>query len=318
MSDFAARRHDEAPSQPRPDPILRCPRCGQSGQLLLRAEAAECRSCQSSFRSANGIPVLVRNDAELARQIDEARAVNPAWYEAEQPPEQTSPWRHHLRKRRLYVQAVLKRELARRGVERAARLLDLGCGDGNHLGWLGAFAETVYGCDYNLLRLARARARNPDATLLLGDILDFPAADNAFDIVFFNHVIEHIPDDVAALRTVTRIVAPGGLVVLGTPNEGAWWWQLAYRRAPDVRAATDHVHFYTADILAGRMREAGLTVVETEHMGWGPPDWRLDGRIRRYKFVDDAFEWVGRRVIPSQASSLYVIATKAQAASGDV
>lgn len=301
---------DSAMSSLQPDPILRCPRCGHSGQMRLHAEAAECLACQSSFRSTNGIPILVKNDAELVRQIEQARRVNPDWYETEQPPEQASPWRHHLRKRRLYVQNVLKRELARRGIQRVARLLDLGCGDGTNLGWLGAFAENMYGSDYNLVRLARARARDAEVRLILGDILDFPAADNAFDIVFFNHVIEHIPDDMAALRTVARILAPGGILVLGTPNEGAWWWQLAYRRAPDVRATTDHIHFYTADSITARMRNAGLQIVETEHMGWGPPDWQLDGRIRKYKFVDDALEWFGRRLIPTQASSLYVIATK--------
>jgi 2-polyprenyl-3-methyl-5-hydroxy-6-metoxy-1,4-benzoquinol methylase len=211
------------------------------------------------------------------------------------------------------VEGVLGRELAKRGRTKELRLLDLGCGDGNHLPWLAGFAGEIYGSDYNLVRLARARARFPSATLFLGDILDFPAADGAFDIVFFNHVIEHIPHDEAALTTVARILAPGGIMVLGTPNEGAWWWQLAYRRAPEVRASTDHVHFYTADTIAAKMQAAGLDIAEIEHMGWGPPDWRLDGRIRKYKVIDDLFEAVGRRLMPRQASSLYVIATKPDA-----
>ncbi|WP_197427528.1 class I SAM-dependent methyltransferase [Bradyrhizobium retamae] len=257
--------------------------------------------------------MLVRDAQTLASEIEEARRVNPAWYVAEQPPESASPWRHHLKKRRLYVERVLGRELARRGKGRAARLLDLGCGDGNHLVWLKRFAEDLYGCDYNVVRLARARARDQDATLFLADILDFPAADGTFDVVFFNHVIEHIPDDSAALASVARILAPGGLLVLGTPNEGAWWWQLAYKRAPDVRATTDHVHFYTAETLARKVSAAGLDILEVEHMGWGPPDWRLDGRIRKYKFLDDLFEALGRRLIPRQASSLYFVATKSNA-----
>ena len=257
------------------------------------------------------MPVLVRDVQGLATQIYEARRVNPAWYLAEQPPESVSPWRHHLKKRRQFVEGVLGRELARRDKERAARLLDLGCGDGNHLLWLKRFAEDLYGCDYNIVRLARARARARDATLFLADILDFPAADGAFDVIFFNHVIEHIPDDLGALSTVRRLLAPGGLLVLGTPNEGAWWWQLAYKRAPDMRATTDHVHFYTAETLAEKVRTVGLDIVEIKHMGWGPPDWRLDGRIRKYKFLDDLFEFVGRRLLLRQASSLYLVAQKA-------
>ncbi len=288
----------------RTDPALRCPHC-HSASILI--DESRCEACGTSFPAVDGIPVLVRNPESLAADIDAALRSNPAWYAQVQPPELSSPWRHHLRKRRLYVEQVLKRELALRGRAKALRFLDLGCGDGTNLPWLAPFAERLYASDYNMLRLTRAKNRNTGATLLLGDILDFPALDGAFDVVFFNHVIEHIPNDVGALKSVARILAPGGLVILGTPNEGAWWWQLAYRRAPQVRASTDHVHFYTADTIASKMTAAGLEVIEIEHIGWGPPDWHLDGRIRKYKIVDDAFEFIGRRLMPRQASSLYLV-----------
>lgn len=293
--------------------VLRCLHCGRDDVLDVQSDVASCRVCSGSFPCADGVPVLVRDFQGLATQIDQARTVNPAWYVTEQPPESVSPWRHHLKKRRKYVEAVLSRELARRDKVRAARLLDLGCGDGNHLLWLKRYAEDLYGCDYNIVRLTRARALARNATLFLADILDFPAADGAFDVIFFNHVIEHIPDDFGALTTVSRLLAPDGLLVLGTPNEGAWWWQLAYKRAPEVRATTDHVHFYTAETLARKVRSVGLNIVEITHMGWGPPDWQLDGRIRKYKFLDDLFEFVGRRLLLRQASSLYLVAKKRMA-----
>jgi SAM-dependent methyltransferase len=238
-----------------------------------------------------------------------ARSVNPLWYVEEQPPEEASPWRHHIKKRRQYVERVLHRELTARGTAKAAALLDLGCGDGNHPKWLGRHAQVLYGSDYNALRLARARSLVPEARLFLGDILDYPAEDGAFDVIFFNHVIEHIPDDVRALSEIRRILAPGGLLILGTPNEGAWWWQLAYRRTPHLRATTDHVHFYTAETISAKMQDAGLRITEVHHMGWGPPDWELDGRWRRHKLVDDVFEWIGKLLLRRQASSLYIIAT---------
>lgn len=254
--------------------------------------------------------MLVRDAADHERRLVEARAQNPTWYIAEQPLADTSPWRHHLAKRRRYVETALMRGLEQRGARRANRLLDLGCGDGTNLIWLERFGEAIYGSDYNMLRLERARRRCPMATLFLADLLDYPAKDGAFDVIFFNHVIEHIKDDVAALRAVRRLLAPGGLLVLGTPNEGAWWWQMAYRRDPTSLASTDHVHFYTADSIAARMREAGLQVTETHHLGWGPPDWYWDGRLRGYKFLDDLFEAIGRVALPRQASSLYLLATR--------
>lgn len=288
---------------------LRCAAC-RAGSLRSGDGGPVCERCGQAWPVAQGIPLLVRDWTPLQQQVEAAAAVRPQWYLEEQPLEQSSPWRHHLRKRRLYVQRAIQRHLQARGAARVARLLDLGCGDGNHLAWLSAFAERAYGSDYNLVRLVRAKARNPEATIFAADVLDFPADDGVFDIVFFNHVIEHIPDDVAALREVRRLLAPGGLLVLGTPNEGSWWWQWAYRRDPQSLATTDHVHFYTGASIGERMRQAGLTLLETHYLGWGPPDWRLDGRIRKYKLVDDVFTLIGRTLLPRQASSLYLLATR--------
>src|ERR1019366_9596147 len=99
-----------------------------------------------------------------------------------------------------------------------------------------------------------------EAGLFMADICNYPADDDSFDVIYFNHVLEHIPDDVAALREVGRILKPGGLLILGVPNEGAAFWQLAYRLQPNIRATTDHQHFYTADSVAAQCRAAGLTV----------------------------------------------------------
>lgn len=292
-----------------PAAILRCPSCGACALESASGRLA-CGACGSAVRTEQGIPILARDWQAVASEVEAARSVRPNWYEQEQPAEQVSPWRHHLRKRRLYVQRSIAAHLQSAGVPRAPRLLDLGCGDGNNLTWLSAFAEDAYGSDYNLVRLVRSQARNPAATIFAADILDFPAADDSFDVIFFNHVIEHIPDDRAALAAVRRILKPGGLLVLGTPNEGAWWWQLAYRRDPESLKTTDHVHFYTGDTIGQKMRDAGLVLRETHYLGWGPPDWRLDGRIRHHKFLDDLFTVIGRMFLPRQASSLYLLATK--------
>ena len=146
--------------------IFRCLVCHGSALEQLSAELV-CRKCGTVYSTERGVPVLVRDPSAHAAAIERARQINPTWYEAEQPPELASPWRHHLKKRRLYVEGILRRELARRGSRRARRLLDLGCGDGNNLLWLAAFAEELYGSDFNMVRLARAKTRSPGATLFL-------------------------------------------------------------------------------------------------------------------------------------------------------
>jgi len=289
--------------------FFKCIVCA-STEADLTAEAWVCRSCHHTYPIQDGIPLLVRDWTQHQAEIVHAAQVRPAWYLQEQPPETVSPWRHHMKKRRLFVEETVQQQLKQRDLKRFENLLDLGCGDGNHLAYLRQYAETIYASDYNLVRLARSRQRFADVSFFLADILDYPARDGFFDLIFFNHVIEHIPNDLEALQAIWRILKTGGLLILGTPNEGVWWWQFAYRLQPKVLKASDHVHFYTADDLVAKIERSNLKVLDVKWMGWGPPHWSLDGTIRRFKWIDDVFEKVGQVVIPHQASSLYIIATK--------
>ncbi len=289
--------------------FFRCLSCG--GADVLSGESMWiCQGCGAQYIVEAGVPFLVRDWTAHQHQLEEAKSVKPDWYLQEQAPEAVSPWRHHLQKRRVFVEKSIASYLKSIGRTQVESLLDLGCGDGNHLEYLQKYTLRLYGSDYNPVRLARARARHSCATLFLADVLDYPAKDAFFDIVFFNHVIEHIPQDELALKVIYRILKPGGLLILGTPNEGVWWWQLAYKLQPQTLQSTDHVHFYTVDSLSARMCKAGFQISEAQHMGWGPPHWGWDARLRKYKWLDDAFEFLGRLFVPHQASSLYVLATK--------
>jgi 2-polyprenyl-3-methyl-5-hydroxy-6-metoxy-1,4-benzoquinol methylase len=284
------------------DSPFRCPQCRS------RIEGGACVEQGHPIATEHGIPVLLRDPSAVERLLAEAGASERAdWYQAPQAEVFTGPYRHHVRKRRAYVDSVLSAYARERPERRVG--LDLGCGDGAHLPWLAGHVTELYASDYNLLRLQRAAAHGV-ARLAVADVTDYAAADGAFDVVFFNHVIEHIPDDERALREIHRILAPGGIVVLGTPNEGAAFWRMAYRLQPESRRTTDHVHFYTADSLTRKCAAAGFNVREVKPIGWGLPHWEWDARVRGSKRVDDAFEMVGRRLLPSQASSLYVVLSR--------
>jgi 2-polyprenyl-3-methyl-5-hydroxy-6-metoxy-1,4-benzoquinol methylase len=229
------------------------------------------------------------------------------WYQEEQGLVWTGPYRHHVRKRLDYMRDALDRFAPAPGFVCG---LDLGCGDGEHLAWLATHVDRLYASDYNLLRLQRAREKAGTTAVVMADITDYPALDDAFDLVFCHHVIEHVPAVDAALREIRRVLRPGGIAIIGTPNEGAAFWRLAYRLQPATRRSTDHVHFFTADTLAAACDEAGMRVLEMKPIGWGVPHWGLDARVRGVKAVDDAFEAVGRRFLRGQATSLYAVLTK--------
>lgn len=290
--------------------MFRCPSCHSPLPRELVAAGGACAACGAVVSCVEAVPLLVKDRQALEETIANAKAAGrEAWYTSPQLGQWQGPYRHHVRKRRAYVESVLSEYLQGR-IGKTTTGLDLGCGDGANLGWLRPHFSDFYGSDYNLLRLLRA-SRLPDAPLVfMADINDYPTQDDNFDVIYFNHVLEHIPDDVAALREVHRILRPGGLLVLGVPNEGAAFWQLAYRLQPAVRRSSDHLHHYTADSIAAKCLDAGFKVRTVHSIGWGVPHWTLDALIRRFKWVDDGLEAVGRRLLPAQATSLYLLLGK--------
>lgn len=290
--------------------MLRCPSCHAALDEDTFIGEALCHACMAPIQSADGIPLLVRDRQVIEATIAEARRQGrEAWFSEPQIGQWTGPYRHHVKKRRQWVEEVLA-EWSSHHVGHKLNGLDLGCGDGSNLGWLRPHFSRLYGSDYNLLRLMRAARLGIDARLFMADINDYPAMNDSFDVIYFNHVLEHIPDDAAALREVRRILKPGGLLILGVPNEGAAFWQLAYRLQPRVRTTSDHLHHYTADSIAAKCKAAGFFVRRTLPIGWGVPHWTLDAIIRRFKWADDLLESVGRRFMPGQATSLYLLLTK--------
>jgi ubiquinone/menaquinone biosynthesis C-methylase UbiE len=54
--------------------------------------------------------------------------------------------------------------------------------------------------------------------LIQGKVENAPIPDNEYDVVTLLHIIEHFPDPIQALREVQRILKPGGLLFIETPN----------------------------------------------------------------------------------------------------
>lgn len=134
-----------------------------------------------------------------------------------------------------------------------ARILEVGCGTGNALRLLlRAFSgELVIGCDLleEGLRMAGMPSR---IAFVVADLRRLPFAASGFSLIGMFDVLEHIPDDEAALREIRECLAPGGRLILTVPAHPCLWSYF------DV--ASGHWRRYRRGELYDKLRAAGYCV----------------------------------------------------------
>jgi SAM-dependent methyltransferase len=116
------------------------------------------------------------------------------------------------------AQALTLRWLGEAGLAPGARVLDFGCGPGHLSGLLLSHVGehgSVVGLDHHEGFLAQARAQHAgrDATFLLADLREpLPADLGSFDAVVGRRVLMYLPDPAIALRRLSALLRPGGIV----------------------------------------------------------------------------------------------------------
>lgn len=105
-------------------------------------------------------------------------------------------------------------------VPNRGRMLDVGCGDGSVLKLANELEWDTEGVDFDPAAVANA-TRN-GLSVRLGALKDQRYPENAFDLVLMSHVIEHVPEPLATLSEIRRVLRHGGMLVITTPNAASW------------------------------------------------------------------------------------------------
>lgn len=106
---------------------------------------------------------------------------------------------------------------------------------------------------------------NDPAAMARIDITEIPLSDDSFDVILCSHVLEHVPDDRAAMCELLRVLRPGGLALLQSPIdlERAHTFEDPSVVTPEERARVfgqdDHVRIYGRDY-EDRLCSAGFDV----------------------------------------------------------
>ena len=121
--------------------------------------------------------------------------------------------------RRQVIDALIRR---RAMPPAGARLLEIGCGTGHNLGMLGRFGTVdALEVDDTARALAEQRLGRKVLSAPLPELAGVP--ERSYDLVAAFDVVEHIPDDEAAIAGIARLLKPGAKLVLTVPAH-QWMW----------------------------------------------------------------------------------------------
>ena len=182
---------------------------------------------------------------------------------------------------------MLTVDFARFPIGPGDRVLDLGCGAGRHAFEAYRRGARVIAADLDLKELApvsdmfaamraEGETRPPaQAAAVTADATRLPFPDRSFDGIIVAEMLEHIPNDTAALKEIARVLRPGGTVAVTVPawlpERVCWALSTQYHEVPG-----GHVRIFTRAELTAKLTAAGLTPTGAHHAhGLHSPYWWL-------------------------------------------
>ena len=155
------------------------------------------------------------------------------------------------------------------------RAADVGCGAGLLAEPLARLGADVTGLDPAPENVAAARIHAEGQGLAIDyRVGSVEALTGPYDLVTSLEVIEHVNEPRLFVQGLADALAPGGLLILSTPNRTAWSRLLMIMvgegtgRIP--RGTHDWEKFLGPDELCALLHDAGLKVVDRTGMGWNP------------------------------------------------
>lgn len=205
--------------------------------------------------------------------------------------------------------------LRRHAPANSARALEVGPGSCIYLPVLARLFNEVVATDIEAAFLKHAaplRHRLPNLQLALDNICDSALPPASFDLILCTEVVEHIADSAAALRGMRRLLKPGGVLVLSTPQRYSPLEQAArIAFLPGVIALvrriyqepvleTGHINLMTARTVQRQLRDARFAVREQHQSGMYLPLLAEFGGATALRFE----QWLERKLRGTVAGGL--------------
>ncbi len=150
-------------------------------------------------------------------------------------------------------------------IERPESVLDVGCGSSRILTDL----PKAVGFDLLFYKLRWLSWRH--RLVVQGDCNQLPFPAHSFETVISSEVIEHIPKTPEVFTELWRVLRPGGILIVGTPDYGRWlWWVIewVYGKVLPGAYAHEHISHFTRDGLERLLKGLGFDVLDCRYVGF--------------------------------------------------
>jgi len=144
------------------------------------------------------------------------------------------------------------------------KVLDIGCGSGYYLMTMRRCGWKVYGIDVSEQAVNFARIQFGLHNVRLGPLEQQRYPDAFFDAITLNHVIEHLPDPNATVKEIFRILRPGGIVAITTPNVDSINRRL-FRTCWFPLETPRHLTLFSPKTLKALLNKNGFTLIKIQH-----------------------------------------------------
>jgi 2-polyprenyl-3-methyl-5-hydroxy-6-metoxy-1,4-benzoquinol methylase len=148
----------------------------------------------------------------------------------------------------------------------SVRFLDLGCGPGGLLAEAKKHGWNASGLEISRWAVEKGRAEGLD--IVEGTLQDAHFAEGEFDLISMFDVLEHLPHPRDTVSAIARVLRPGGVLVIETPNIEGFFVRTLYGAASDMVKPRAHICLYSPTTARRLLKGAGLSVVRTGLFPW--------------------------------------------------
>ena len=192
--------------------------------------------------------------------------------EAESRPEQHEKSKAELVKAFEKITKIIKK------YKKRGRVLDVGCSSGIFMEVLNKKSYAVSGIEANKQAYVLAREKFPHQ-VFLGTLTQYLRKNvTKFDIVIYNHVLEHIPNLVDEFKAIKKILHKKGLLVLGLPNTDNIVFKLR-KKYWESLMPSEHLWHFSKNYIKNYLTQNGFKILDVSFSNHARKDYSLIKKI---------------------------------------